>query len=254
MLNIDESKISLPNDFKLHSFASLVSTNDEAVIMANEGASDGTIIYAGEQKSGRGRLSRNWVSPRGNLYLSVILRNIGQMVNVAQLSFITAVAMADAIAEFLPKPDSIKLKWPNDILINNAKFCGILLECGMDKSGHNWVVIGTGVNINSHPQDVMYQTTDLHQENCHVSIEELLVKYIQKLSQWRDRWLSYGFAPIRAAWLNKAARLGEIIKVNLPNDIKIEGIFRGMNLFGEIEIIMADGNIKMVNAGDIFFE
>ena len=254
MVNIDGGKILLPHGFKIDLLPSIASTNDEAVLMANNGALDGTIICAEMQNSGRGRLSRNWVSPRGNLYLSVILRDIGERINMAQLSFVTAVAMADAVADFLPKPDSIKLKWPNDILIDNAKFCGILLECGIDKIGNGWVVIGTGVNINSHPIDTIYKTTDLRQMGCDISIEELLVKYIEKLSQWRDRWLYYGFAPIRAAWLNKAAKVGKNIKVNLPNDVKIEGIFRGMNLYGEIEIIMADGNIKTINAGDVFFE
>lgn len=253
LTNTNGSQISLPAGFGLRAFASLGSTNDEAKILANQGISDGTVIWAAEQTVGRGRQGRNWTSPPGNLYASVLLRDIGPMAQAAQLSFVTALAMADAISQFIPKPDLLTLKWPNDLLLDGAKICGILLESGKDPFGHDWIVIGTGVNVNSHPDNTIYSATNLHQFQCDVSVENLLSSYIYKLSEWHNRWRSQGFAPIRASWLNRAAKLGQVITVKLPAHKQIEGVFRDMNADGAIEVQLANGTIETVSAGDVFF-
>lgn len=244
----------MPAGFGLRALPSVGSTNDEARDLANQGMSDGTVIWAVEQKIGRGRLGRGWTSPPGNLYASIILRDIGPLAQAAQLSFVTALAMGEAVAEFAPNPEAITLKWPNDILMDGAKFCGILLESGKDASARDWIVIGTGVNIESHPDNTIYPASNLRQAGSDVSVEELLSTYVHKLAEWRNRWRAQGFAPIRASWLNRAAKLGQVIRVNLPGDRQIEGVFRNMNEDGAIEIQLESGLIETISAGDVFFD
>jgi BirA family biotin operon repressor/biotin-[acetyl-CoA-carboxylase] ligase len=106
----------------------LGSTNDEARRLAASGAPHGTVIHADEQAAGRGRFGRTWYSPPGNLYLSVLLRVDLPPERVSELSFVTALTVADAVDALLPKQMKSTLKWPNDVLVNDGKIAGILVE------------------------------------------------------------------------------------------------------------------------------
>lgn len=138
----------LPEHFNLLPFESIDSTNEEAKRQAASGAPDGTIIWAKQQLSGKGRRLRSWVSEEGNLYCSFLVRPDVSPAKAMQMSFIAAVAVAETVAAVLPKGTLVTCKWPNDVLVGGKKTAGILLESG-GVSGQtlDWLVIGAGLPL-----------------------------------------------------------------------------------------------------------
>lgn len=136
--------------FSVRRFRELTSTNDVLKKLAEEGAPEGTVIVAQTQTRGRGRMDRTWISPRGNLYMSVLLRPDFPAKDMLKLTLLSACAAADAIE----KTTALKptLKWPNDILIRGKKVCGILCEGSFAKNALQYLIIGIGVNVNTHPK------------------------------------------------------------------------------------------------------
>src|SRR3954468_19309176 len=113
--------------FTVRHYDSIGSTNDEARRLAKEGAPHGTVVHADEQTAGRGRLMRTWFSPPGNLYMSILLRLDIPAPRLSELSFVASLAVAQTVEALLPKRLRPVLKWPNDVLVEDAKICGILL-------------------------------------------------------------------------------------------------------------------------------
>ncbi len=135
-----------------HSYQSVKSANDIAVRLAETGAPDGTIVTAEQQTGGRGRFGRVWHSPPGcGVYLSVILRPTLHPEQAPGMSIMTALALAETLAEELP--GKIQIKWPNDVLISGKKTAGILTELTADHKRISYVVIGVGININHRSED-----------------------------------------------------------------------------------------------------
>ena len=133
-------------------FPTIDSTNIKCQELAKNGAPEGTLVVADEQVGGKGRLGRVWFSPKGvNIFMSLILRPRLEIQQCPQLTLITAVAVVEAIRENYPIKASIK--WPNDILIDGKKICGILTELNAEADRINWVVIGMGLNVNTREED-----------------------------------------------------------------------------------------------------
>jgi BirA family biotin operon repressor/biotin-[acetyl-CoA-carboxylase] ligase len=244
--------IKLPDGYELKIFSSVGSTNQEAKRLAEQGAPDGTVILAEEQTEGHGRLERDWISPAGNLYVSVVLRNDGPPANIAQLSIVAAVAMGEAIAECLPAQAQLSYKWPNDILINKKKVCGLLLESGSG-SGANWVVIGSGVNLIGHPSEVLYPAIDLKMVGADFTLEALLSNYLKHLQAWRGRWEQEGVAPVRTAWMARMSGLGDQVSIQLPNKAPLFGRFKELSPEGVLVLETEDGKTTEISSGDLFF-
>lgn len=159
--------ISWLEKYNLLIFDSLDSTNNEAKRLLKSGATGNFVIWAKEQTAGRGQQDRQWVSEAGNLYFSVIMRPNCPVSFMSHFPFIAGLACHAAVGKFLSKYDSkknLKLKWPNDILYNDAKMGGILIEAELDSKYEmvKELVIGIGINISSHPQNTAYPTTCLH--------------------------------------------------------------------------------------------
>lgn len=231
------------------------STNIEAKRLAEEGAEDGTLVWAREQSKGRGRRGRGFVSPPGNLYLSLIVRPDSPPQEAAQLSFVTALAVGDAVGSVAPPMIEVHYKWPNDVLFNGRKACGILLESQLGAEGKlEWLVIGAGVNVRSYPGETSFPATSLHFEGGDKSITEVdvLESFARHFQAWVNRWLDDGFAPIRRAWLQHAYRLGEQIEVRLPNET-LEGRFVDLDETGALVIEKPDGTTRLITAGDPYF-
>ena len=219
---------------------------------ALDGAADGTVVWAREQTAGRGRRGRAWTSPAGNLYTSTILRPGKPASEAAQLSLVAAVALAEAVVAVLPAAAEIACKWPNDILVDGCKVAGILLESQGNGAGASWIVIGCGVNVASHPDDTAYPATNL-ETVCGkaVALDTVLEHYLDRLFVWRDRWLEAGVAPVRRAWVDRAAGIGGPITVRLP-DRELTGRFHDMDADGALLLELPDGNRQRITAGDVF--
>lgn len=227
---------------------------DEARRLAEtEAAEDGTLVWAREQQGGRGRQGREWASPRGNLYLSLVLRPDCEAAEAAELGFLAAVAMAEAIGSVSP-PVEVTFKWPNDVLLHDRKVAGILLESRSAAGGGlEYLILGCGVNVAHFPRDTAYPATSMHFEGVpkEVTEVELLAAFSRHFLSWVNRWLDQGFAPVRKAWLRHAASLGERIEVRLPKET-LSGIFRDIDAQGYLLLELDDGQVRRVSSGDVF--
>jgi BirA family transcriptional regulator, biotin operon repressor / biotin---[acetyl-CoA-carboxylase] ligase len=236
----------------VHFYERLGSTNDEAKRLAREGAGAGTIVFAREQTSGRGRRGRIWVSPRGNLYCSVILRPDCDPARAAQLGFAAALAVGEAVLVLLPPECRLGFKWPNDILLNGRKCGGILLEAETTPGGRiAWIVIGIGINTGSAPLGTEFPATDLRREaGVAVRPEILLDAMAARLFAWVEIWQEQGFAPVRSSWLGRAENLGGAITVRL-GDRCLDGRFVDLDAEGALLLDAEDGRHRIA-AGEIF--
>ena len=183
--------------YKLVSFDKIPSTQNHALNMVASGdACDHIVIVADAQSAGRGRYQRTWVSHHGNLYASFIYDSDERD---PRLSYVVAVAVAETLISFGIYP---KIKWPNDILIDGKKVCGILIEYAA-----RFVIVGIGINIKSNPTVDKYETTKL---DNFISIEksDLLSKLMKNL----DRWRRADFPLVRARWMDLATGLNKMVK------------------------------------------
>ena len=229
------------------------STNDEARRQAENGAPEGTLIQARTQTGGRGRRGRTWVSPVGNLYMSLILRPDCSVASGLEISFVSAIAMCDTIGSVLPPMTTVAAKWPNDVLVNGRKAAGILLESASGSTGKlRWLVVGLGVNIEQFPSDTEYPATSLYFEGVtDVAPLELLSAFTRHFKRWFDTWKSEGFSVIRSAWLQRAAGLGKALEVRLPEE-RFVGRFLDIDENGSLLVELENGTVRSVTTGDIF--
>lgn len=248
---------SLPPAFRLVALECVGSTNDEARrLVADADAEDGTLVWAREQTGGRGRLGRDWNSPRGNLYLSLILRPECPLSEAVQLGFVAAIALCDAIGTVMPPMAEAQVKWPNDILVNDCKIAGFLLETVLSSDGSmQALLLGMGVNVRHYPEDARYPATSLRAAGAASDVDEVAVleAFSRHFLKWTNRWLDEGFSPVRANWLHRAKGRGERIEVRLPNET-LHGVFRDLDEAGALCLDREDGgDLRRIYAGDVFF-
>ncbi len=243
---------SLPSPYQLVPFETIDSTNEEAKRLAESDAPEGTVVWAREQSAGRGRRGRNWVSGRGNLYCSILLRPDCHAFKAMQLSFVAALAMAEAVASVLPKGAFVNCKWPNDVLVEGRKVSGILLESqNIPLGGMDWLVIGAGLNIESFPDDVEFPATSLVREGGKgVTVERMLETFCLRFWAGFVMWKNLGFEPTRKAWLRRAAWIGKEINVRLENET-LTGEFKALDKDGAL-ILLHNGCERRITAGDVF--
>ncbi len=210
-------------------------------------------IAAREQTKGRGRQGRAWQSPQGNLAASLLLIDPAPMALAPQLGFVTGVALAQAAKDLLPALVSAQLKWPNDLVAKGAKLSGLLLEAAQMADGHLACVIGIGLNIESHPENLPYAATCLRELGSEARVELALERIRAHMSVWLSRWQrGENFAAIREAWMGHAAGLDARIKVQMSGETKI-GIFRGLDAAGQM-ILETEKGRETIAAGDVFLD
>jgi BirA family biotin operon repressor/biotin-[acetyl-CoA-carboxylase] ligase len=209
---------------------------------------------ADEQTDGHGRLGRTWISPTGNLYFSILLRPEAPAADAMQLTFATAIALADVVAAVLPESSRVGCKWPNDVLVDGRKVSGILLESQANSDGLvDSLVVGIGVNIVSHPppEAVMYEATSLHAEGAGgETAASLLQRFCPVFLTWYETWRRQGFEPIRAAWLRRAEKLHQPVEVRLDGG-SVAGVFVGLDTNGAMLLQQGDRR-RTILAGDVF--
>jgi len=242
--------LRLPPAYRLIEREAVGSTNDEARDLARQGAEDGTLVWAREQTAGRGRQGREWSSPRGNLYLSLVLRPGCPPREAVQLAFVAALGAAGMLGLHVPPLMPLRFKWPNDILIGARKIAGILIEAEGQGDRLDFMILGLGVNLVAHPPEARIPATDLKTETgTTLSAEEALDGFARHFMTWANRWLDDGFAPVREAWLAHAAGKGERIEVRLPNET-LTGTFADLDASGALLLDTANGR-RTITAGDV---
>jgi BirA family biotin operon repressor/biotin-[acetyl-CoA-carboxylase] ligase len=226
------------------------STSDEARARAEAGAPEGTMVVAARQEQGRGRAGRRWSSPPGNLYASVVLRPDCAPAIAAQLSFVSAVALAEALDALAPGSLDIRLKWPNDVLADGRKVAGILLESALSGERVAWVVVGIGLNLVVHPADSRWPATNLDRLGFRVSPRAALDALAPALRARYEAWRTGGFESVREAWLARAFGLGETIEIALGEE-RLAGRFAGIDASGALALALPGNETRKIAAGEI---
>ena len=231
------------------------STNLEAKRIVKENRVEDFVIWSKSQSAGRGKDNRKWESGRGNLLLTILLN---RKINIKQqplLSFVTALAVSETLMQLACDSSvnlDIKLKWPNDVLVNNHKIAGILLE-SFNINGVNPLIIGIGININNSPDNINQLATCLVNEGIDkLDIRHILNILMTNFDKYFDMWKEQSFSTIRDIWLSRAAKLNEEIITN-DGRSHIIGIFRNIDDNGNIVIETFDGKINTMLTGDVFF-
>jgi BirA family transcriptional regulator, biotin operon repressor / biotin---[acetyl-CoA-carboxylase] ligase len=242
----------LPAAYRLILRESVGSTNDEAKELARAGAAEGTIVCGLQQTAGRGRRGRSWSSPPGNLYTSIILRPACTPEDAAQLAFVAALGVGEALLEQAPALRSITYKWPNDVLAGGRKIAGILLESETGENGNlAFLIVGVGINLASAPPDAEFPATSLVGEGMPAPTPEAaLAAFVRHFDRWVRRWREEGFGPVREVWRAGAFVLGEPIHVRLEN-ATLYGRFIDIDQRGAL-LLEVGGERRRISAGDVF--
>lgn len=238
--------------FRVESVEETGSTNDAVKLRAAEGEPEGLVVRADRQLAGRGRRGRSWISEPGNLYVSLLLRPDRPAAEAATLGFVAALAIGNLVSSLVPAP--VRLKWPNDVLVDGAKISGILLESGgANPVSFDWLVLGMGVNLRHHPGDTLYPTTDLVAAGGPaLPPDRALDLLLAEFQPLYARWLADGFAGLREDWLRQAQGLGSPIVAKLGTE-DVPGIFAGIDGDGALQLTTESGAMRRIAAGDIFF-
>ena len=183
----------------------LPSTSETLKARAQAGAAE-QALFARRQTAGRGRMGRSWVSPEGNLHLSILLHPRAPF-TPGHWALLAAVALLETTAAHLPDPARLTLKWPNDLLLDGAKLAGILLDAG-HAGPVPWLVIGIGMNLVAAPTDLGRPTAALAQHTSPPDPVAFAHALLQTMQTWRARYDAEGFPPIRSAWLRHGPRPG----------------------------------------------
>lgn len=234
-------------------FDSLPSTNLEAAKRATEGASEGLCVVANEQTAGRGRLQRQWISPKGaGLYFSILLRPRIDQTTWPLITLMTAVAMHDALLDACALETDIK--WPNDILVNGKKLCGILAET-IETSMGRAVVVGVGINLTnkSFPDELISIATSVEAATGKSPEREAVLETFVNCFAGNYQLLQKPAGPdgIVAAWCARSSYAqGKRIRV-ADGDESLVGITRGLERDGALRVETDGGEIRIVRAGDV---
>ncbi|MEQ1611000.1 MAG: biotin--[acetyl-CoA-carboxylase] ligase [Hyphomonadaceae bacterium] len=232
-------------------FDEIDSTNEEARRRVVSGDAGPIWLMADGQTAGRGRLGRQWSSPRGNLYTTALLPFPGSLQEAGLACFSAGLAVIDAARTLGADVSQLKLKWPNDVLVGSAKLAGILIETG-SVHGRLWMAAGFGVNVEVAPERADRVTSCLTAlsggENLTAQrlLSALDIAFRARLFQL----LNEGFGPTREAWLTKAAGLGAKVELS-PASGRVEGVMTGLAQDGALVVQLPDGSETHVRAGEI---
>lgn len=214
---------------------------------AGEAVPDGFWLRAIRQNGGKGRRGREWIAPEGNLTCSTVVNLRAGDPPVHTLAFVAALAVHDVVAAELPGDRAAPvLKWPNDVLVDGAKICGVLLElCGQ------CVVAGIGVNVAEAPDIAGRATTALHAHGSKGDavgiLERLTSRFAHRLRQWR----ADGLGAVLADWQRRACPLGTLMRVALDEEESLVGAYAGLDSDGALRLRLGDGSLRVVHAGDV---
>ena len=232
----------------------VASTNDWAEELASFGAEEGTITIAETQTGGKGRLGRQWVSPKGGLYFSVVLKPKVKPAEAVGLVFVAGLAVAGVLREAYCL--RVETKWPNDVLVDGKKVCGVLSEMNSTGNTVNFIVLGVGLNANfvveeTLPEELWEKTISIEVAlGRRVRLEELFRALVEKLEAVYDRFLKEGLSVILEEWKSYADFLGKEVEVRVDSE-KFVGLALDVDGEGALVVKLKDGTVKRVFVGDV---
>jgi len=242
---------------KIHFFEAVDSTNTKAYEFALRGAREGEVVIAESQKKGRGRLGREWFSPPfSNLYLSVILRPKIPPHQASLITLMAAVATAEALRKFSGLDP--RIKWPNDVLLNDRKVAGLLNEIHSEADRIHFVILGIGINLNMDEsmvsKEIRSRATSLKKEMGQtISRKEFLKTLLEELETWYEVFLEEGGTIILEAWRDRAQIQGKQVNVTSFGET-LRGVAIDVDSDGALILETETGERKRVVAGDVEYK
>jgi BirA family biotin operon repressor/biotin-[acetyl-CoA-carboxylase] ligase len=234
----------------LFHFTETASTNSEAMRLVNAGEVPPFWVLADRQTEGRGRSGRKWSSICGNLLASHAVRLKVPAPRAYQLALVAGVAAIDAIRGLGTASLPLRLKWPNDILVDREKVGGILIESTQERECLD-AIIGIGLNITDHPRDIAAQVTHLRTYGDFPAPRVFLDVLAQSMDGWLERWQGgTGFSAVRQAWLERSGAAGEPMTVN-SGDGPVTGRFQGLDEEGALILKDNNGRERRYTFGDV---
>jgi len=238
--------------FTILRFDSIDSTNIEALRQARQGVDEGLCVIARRQTAGRGRQGRVWSSPMdAGLYASIVLRPELEAKYLPLINLAAAVATFDSLTELGLTAD---IKWPNDVLVNEKKICGILAETADTEEGLA-IVVGIGINLrsNSFPPELAETATSLEGElNSPVAFSDLETMLLRHFDNWYSRACGNdGPTDVLREWSKRSSYAsGKNVRITLTGKT-FSGVTNGLELDGALRMIAKDGSLHIVHAGDV---
>ena len=232
------------------------STNADARRRADAGEAGPLWIVARCQTEGRGRRGRQWESQDGNLFSTLLQLTRKSPAEAAQVTFVAALAIADLLDAWAPA-SLVTIKWPNDVMLAGQKASGVLVESGAHETGGLWLAVGIGVNLAHAPEGTERPATALvHHLRGDVTapptVEAAAAKLAEAFDTWMMRWETLGFQPILDAWRARTAGLDGPAVARLGRET-VEGTAEGVAPDGALKLRLADGSLRLISAGDVFF-
>jgi BirA family biotin operon repressor/biotin-[acetyl-CoA-carboxylase] ligase len=257
---------ALKNSYRLVSFAEIGSTNAEGLVRARAGDAGHLWLVSPRQTAGRGRRGRPWETSAGNLAASLLLVAGEEPAIAATLGFVAGLALDEALRTVAPslgmrvaldavegRENRLRLKWPNDVLLDGAKLAGILLEAEALPDRRLAVVIGIGVNIVDAPTDLPYPATSLKALGIAADAPTVFAALSNAWAAIERIWnRGRGFPTIRKLWLDRAAGIGQEVSVRVGDSV-VSGVFETIDETGRLVIRARDGSTRTITAGEIHF-
>ncbi|WP_300378776.1 biotin--[acetyl-CoA-carboxylase] ligase [Henriciella sp.] len=237
-------------DAQVQWHATIDSTNEEARRLAQADMYGPLWIASREQTAGRGRLGRQWTSPVGNLYCTAFFFEPGGVQTATRYPFAAGLAIADLCSQLVPEA-AVRLKWPNDVRVDGAKLCGILVEAGQLAGQGGWVAAGMGLNVVTAPEGAGQETTSLARlgassaVNAEFVLEALRPLFARRTSQARE-----DFPGLLKDWEQVAEGLGQTVTSG-KGEKAVRGIFKGLSPDGGLQLELPDGSAHTIRAGDV---
>ena len=241
---------------KIYYFDTIDSTQSFALRLASKPYENGSIVIAERQTRGKGRLNRRWISPKGGIWLSILLKPDFEVSYVSLFPIITSLALAKAIEKVLKlKP---RLKWPNDVTLNNKKVAGILIEASIETNKIDYLIIGVGMNFRIQPKMVsrllknsenFYGITTLVGKNKESDPVELLQEFLYELEQLYRKILSGNLKEIRNEWIKKSSTIGKNVTISTPTGL-VKGKAVSIDENGAL-LLSRKGKIRCLLVGDV---
>ncbi|MFA6384553.1 MAG: biotin--[acetyl-CoA-carboxylase] ligase, partial [Candidatus Omnitrophota bacterium] len=228
----------------------IASTMDAATQLAQDKAPEGTVVVAETQTSGRGRLGRSWASPKyKGLYFSVIVRPDTSVSEVASITLMAAVSVCEAVRRICGF--ETRIKWPNDIFLENKKLGGILTEMNAGIGRVNYCVIGIGVNVNGDKKTLVDGAVSLAQQSGGVvSRVDLFREMLRQFENYYLKFKKQEFGEILEAWRQFSATLGRRVRIDMHKG-RLDGVAVDIDADGGLLVRRDSGLIEKVLAGDV---
>ena len=244
-------KTQLPRDFHLIEYDALPDTLSEAARLAEQGAEEGTVIWALRQHEGKTQSGDAWLASDGDLHCALILRPEFDRAIALQLVYVAALSVGAVLSENVSPMTALHYRWPNEILLRQGKAGSLRMSGKPASAGFDWLILGLDLNVETTPEAVSFAAAAVHPDGeCDVSRVVLLESYCRYFLRTINRWAEDGFSPILDAWLQRVPDIDQFIRVRLQHGV-VEGVLERVNDDGAA-VIKTDAGEVVVSLKEFF--